>query len=80
MSILVRVCIWVLRFYKLEALELLKECSWAPLSFVLQIVAKLLRSCLCFFDAINELHAMDEKCSTTFSLESESGFYDNKKP
>ena len=31
-------------------------------------------SYLCLFDTIIELHAMDEKHSTTFSFESESGF------
>ena len=32
----------------------------------------------CLFNAIIELHAMDEKHSMTFSLESESGFYVRK--
>ena len=39
----------------------LLEHSWAPLSFSLWIVAKLLCSCLCVFVAINDLHAMDKK-------------------
>ena len=39
----------------------LLEHSWAPLGFALHIVAKLLCFCLCFLDAIVELHAMDEK-------------------
>ena len=42
------------------------ECSWATLSFSLQIVAKLLYSCLCLIDAIIELHAMDEKMFNDF--------------
>ena len=33
----------------------LLECSWAPSSFVLRIVAKSLSSCLCLFDTIIEL-------------------------
>ena len=41
------------------------------LEFALQTVAKLLCSCLCLWTTINEFHAMDEKCSTTFSLEVE---------
>jgi hypothetical protein len=40
---------------------MLLERSWAPLDFSLKIVAKLLCSCLCLFDAIFELHAMLEK-------------------
>ena len=36
------------------------ECSWAPLSFALQIVAKLIFFCLCLFDAIIELRVMVE--------------------
>ena len=39
--------------------------SWSahglPLNFVPQIVAKLLCSCLCFFDATVKLRAMDGK-------------------
>lgn len=39
------------------------ECSWAPLSPPLQIVAKVLCSCLCSFDAIVELHVKKwKKC------------------
>ena len=38
----------------------LLECSWAPSSSVLHIMAKLLYFYLCLFDAIIELHAMDE--------------------
>ena len=52
--------------------------SWAPLSFALWIVAKLLYSCLCLLDVIVELHAMDEKMFNDFLLESESGFICNK--
>ena len=40
---------------------MLLECSWDPLSFALHIEAKLLCFCLCLFDAIVELQAMDEK-------------------
>ena len=32
-----------------------------PLDFALRIMAKLLCSCLCLFDAIVELHVVDEK-------------------
>ena len=39
----------------------LLEFSWDPLSFALQIVAKLICVCLCLLDAIVELHAMVEK-------------------
>ena len=43
------------------------ECSWAPLSFSLLIIAKSLYSCLCLLDALIDLKAMDEKkCSMTF--------------
>ena len=41
-------------------MRLLKR-SCDPLSIALQVEAKLLCSCLCFFDAIFGLHAMDEK-------------------
>ena len=44
------------------------KCSWAPLSFALWIVADLLCSCLCFLDATNELHALDEKMFKDFLL------------
>ena len=64
MFILVRICIWVLGFYKLKALEQLMT----PLSFSLHIVAKLLCSIPHRFDAIVKLHAMSENCSLTFSL------------
>ena len=48
----------------------------SSLEFVLWIVAKLLCSCLCLFDAIVDLNAItDEKSSIFFSSESESGFY-----
>ena len=57
------------RFLKLEALG-----ARAPLSFVLWIVAKLLRFCLCLFDAIIEFYEWMKKLSMTLSLESESGF------
>ena len=38
-----------------------------------RIPAKLLCSCLRLFGIIIALRVMDEKCSMTFSLESESG-------
>ena len=41
-----------------------------PLSFAIQIMAKLFCYCHCLFDAIVDLHAMDGKNdSMTFSLE-----------
>ena len=48
-----------LGFYVCTNWRLLKS-SWAPLSFALWIKAKLLCFCLCLFNAIVELHAMDE--------------------
>ena len=51
------------------------ECAHAPLSCALHITAKLLCSCLCLFDAIVELHAIDEKMFMIFSLGSEGGFH-----
>lgn len=44
------------------------------LSFALRVVVRLIFSCLCLFDAIFKLHAMDEKCRMTPSLDSEHGF------
>ena len=35
--------------------------SWTPFSFAMRIMAKLLWTSLCLFEAIVELHAMDEK-------------------
>jgi hypothetical protein len=60
MSIFGRLYIKVLGICKLEVLEH----SWAPLSFAFWIKAKLLcffMFFLCLFNAIIELHAMDEK-------------------
>ena len=57
MSILGRVCIWILGFYKSENAEVLM--GSLTLSFALQIVAKFLCSCHCLFDAIIELHLID---------------------
>ena len=54
-------------FHKLEALEMLM----VSLGFSLQIMAML--SCSCLFDAIVELHAMNEKWKTIFSFQ--SGIY-----
>ena len=48
------------------------------LEFALRIVANLLCSCLCLSDAIIDVHAMDEKCSMTFSSESEWSLYEIK--
>ena len=44
--------------------------------FVLWIVAKLLCSCLCLFDASIELHYMNEKTFNDFLLGCESKFYE----
>ena len=58
LSILVCVCSWVLGSTNWRLLE----SSWAPLSFSLWIVVKLLCwTCLCLFDAIVQLYAMDGK-------------------
>ena len=59
--VLVRVCICVLGFHKPEALG-------ALMSF-LEFLS------LCVFNVFIELHAMDEKDSTTSPLESETEFY-----
>ena len=56
LSIPIRVCIWVL----ILSMRLLKL-SWVPLGFAPHVKAKILCSCLCLFDAIIELHAMNEK-------------------
>jgi hypothetical protein len=45
------------------------------LKFALRIVSKVLHSCLCLFEVSANLCVMDEECSMTFSLESESEFY-----
>ena len=55
--ILGKVCIRVLGIYKLEAHGAIRGCR----EFAFQIKAKLLCSCLCLFDVIVELRAMDEK-------------------
>ena len=44
------------------------ECSWAPLSSSLWTRTKLLCSYLCMFDAIVELHAMNEKMFNDFFI------------
>ena len=41
-------------------------------------MAKLLCSCLYLFDAIIELHVMNERCSMTFSIEVNMHFIRNK--
>ena len=40
----------------------------APLSFSLHIVAKLLCSCLCLFEVIVKLHAMDIRMLNDFFI------------
>ena len=42
--------------------------SWIALGFTLRVVAKLLCSYLCLFDAIVELHAMNEKMFIDFLI------------
>ena len=44
------------------------EHSWAPLSFALWIMAKLLCPCLCLLDAIFEFIVMDEKMFNDFLI------------
>ena len=56
-GVLVRVCIWILGFYKLKALGTLMDFR----KFSLWIVANLLCSCPCLFDTIIELHTMNEE-------------------
>jgi hypothetical protein len=56
MYVLIKVCIWVLGLCKLEAFGVLV----GILEFSLHIVAKFLCSCLCLFDIVVELHAMDD--------------------
>ena len=68
MSIIVRVCIWVLGFHKSEAPGQLIGCLCVLLS---KFVAKLLCSSLCLFDAIVELHAMGETLFNDFLFGSE---------
>ena len=48
------------------------EHSWASLINALQCVVELLCSCLCLFDIIIKVDAMDQM---TFPLESERGFH-----
>ena len=57
MYILVRVCIWVLGLYKLEALGVL---IMGFLELCSPVCAKLLCFCLFLFDRIVELHNMNE--------------------
>ena len=53
-------------FYKIRLLH----CSWAPFSFALQIVAKLLWAPLfCLLDATIELHPMNEIFCNDFFIE-----------
>ena len=55
---------WVLGIYKLEDLGVLM----GSVEFALDILAKLLWFCLCFLDAIVELHAMDENLFNDFLI------------
>ena len=57
LPILIKVCIQVLGIYNRKAFKY----SSAPLRFALQVVAKLLCSCLCLFHAIIALHPLNEK-------------------
>ena len=41
---------------------------WVPLRFAFWTVAKLMCSCLCLFDAIIELHVMDESIFNEFLI------------
>ena len=49
LSILVRVCIWVLGQARGSW-----SAQWAPMSFALHVVAKLLCYCLCLFNVVIE--------------------------
>ena len=51
------------------------ECSRAPLSFALQVVAKVLYSCLCLLNAVDELPFMDENMFNDFSMDNQKGYY-----
>ena len=53
---------------------MLLEYSWAPLGFALHIVKKLLCFWLCLYDAIVELHAMDEKMFNDFIIGNDNDF------
>ena len=55
LSILVRVCIWVLGFHKLE--------------FTIWIVVNLFCSCLRLFDVMDALYATDVKVFNDFLME-----------
>ena len=67
-NIFVKVCILSFGFFhKPESLGALM----VSLEFALRIVDNVLCYCLCLFDAIVDICALDETCSMTFSLESE---------
>jgi hypothetical protein len=55
---------WVLGFYKLEALGVLM----GSLEFCSPVLGELLGSCLCFFDAVVELQAMNGKTFNDFLI------------
>jgi hypothetical protein len=70
LSILVRVCVWVLGF--LQTRGFWSTHGFVSLSFALQ---QFFYSCFCLFDAIVVFHAMGEITFINFfSLESERGF------
>ena len=74
MYVLVRICIWVLGFLVITYQRLLVW-SCPSLSSSLRIVAIISWSCLCLFDTLVELHAMDEKKFNDFSMENEMYVY-----
>lgn len=70
MSIVVKVCIWVIDFYDWRFLER----SLLPLSFV--FIVKLLCSCSSLFDVSIELQPIDENSfNCFFQMESERGLF-----
>jgi hypothetical protein len=52
------------KFYKLEVLEVFMS----SIELSLWMVANIVCSCLCLFDAIIELHAMDEETFNDFLI------------
>ena len=73
LSILVRVCIWVLGFYKLEALgALLGSLEFFSLNLWLNFCALVF---VCLMKIIIDLLAMDRRMFNNFSLESGSGLF-----
>ena len=73
-SIYFRVCIWLLGFTNWRLLEH----AWAPLSFALQIMAKLLCYCLvCLIQLMCYMLSM-KRCSVTSDWKVKVGFICNK--